>query len=301
MKLKEIFEKADILHDSKARRRSNLSDTVADISVADIQAGITIEQLENLNVPVKQYATQITIHGVLPDVTNKTVCGYQTITKNQNGSIGVKYIAIDGAKKQLIKDVSRYGNDKTYHCNIDSQGMTLTARTMDKQTCIDLYKAFPDNLIVGSKTAAKGMYGEYYVFINLGAIYTENIWPLLNQVFGITETEYNAKIEQEHIAADIAKAERLQAEIDKKQALETAKRDCTLRPLTVVPKTGQYIKLAMSRQGNPEFYLYTLEKRIGKIYVTVSHNGKELYCKIYDKVKAILDNTACNEGRLFHA
>lgn len=300
MRLKEIFEKAAILHDSKARRRSNLSSKVADITADEIEAGITIERLESINVPVMQYQTQITIHGTLPDIKKVAVCGYQSVIQNKNGSVGVKYLAIDGAKKQLILQVARRAKDRKFGCRIDSQGMTLSACYHDKQACLQAYRAFPDNLIVGSKVAGQGMYGEYYVIVNVSAIYQENVWPFLKAVYNITESEYEAILENDKKESDAIIARQKKEAENKAMLLEQAKKTAPYKRINVVPETGSFFALGMSRAGNPEFYHYNIIKNKGKKYYSCFLASKELYsCKYLDQHKQGVFESYARDGRLY--
>ena len=103
MTFKEVFDKKELVNrDTKARRRVNVSSAAASVTAEQIEAGITIEAIENIGVPVFLYGGQITIHGKLPGFESDRVLGYKSIFQNGNGSIGVKYIAIDGEKKALI-------------------------------------------------------------------------------------------------------------------------------------------------------------------------------------------------------
>lgn len=101
MNLSEVLESKQIYNDDKARRVLNTApNQQADITLKEIADGVTIERLESLTVPVYQYSTQITIHGIFKDIPNDlVVAGYKSVFYNQNKSLGVKYIAIDGAKK----------------------------------------------------------------------------------------------------------------------------------------------------------------------------------------------------------
>jgi hypothetical protein len=69
MQISETLESAHIYNDDKARRRLNTAPNVeANITLDEIEKGVTIERLESINVPVYQYGTQITIHGTFPNV-----------------------------------------------------------------------------------------------------------------------------------------------------------------------------------------------------------------------------------------
>lgn len=82
-------------------KKLNRSHKQVPVEVADqIEShGITSEQLDTLGLPVFRYKTQITIHGRFPDIGSGRLHGYKSIFQNQNGSIGVKYIAVDALKK----------------------------------------------------------------------------------------------------------------------------------------------------------------------------------------------------------
>ena len=105
----EKLETLDCRRDDKARRVSNVApNTVANITAAELEAGVTLERLDELNVPVLRYGTQITIHGVLPDFDpDSRPGGYRAAVKNGNGSVGVRYGAVDASKKQMLRRCSR--------------------------------------------------------------------------------------------------------------------------------------------------------------------------------------------------
>jgi len=107
MQITETLVKANILHDTKARRVLNTApNKSAGISIEQIIEGVTIETLEALAVPVYQYGGQITIHGLFPDLpANLRVGGYKSVFKNKNQSLGVKYGAIDSEKKRLLQSI----------------------------------------------------------------------------------------------------------------------------------------------------------------------------------------------------
>jgi hypothetical protein len=227
MQITETLESAHIYNDDKARRRLNTAPNIeANITLDEIEKGVTIERLESINVPVYQYGTQITIHGTFPnieyDTLRKYVLGYKSLFLNQNGSLGVKYVAIDGEKKRLLLDVARWSKNK-WHIDKDSEGVKAyrifftSDSAKDKQNCIECYKSTPDDLYIGGKQAVGLMYGGYAVILGIGAIYQKNLWALITALTGIEsqaeydklELEYKLKREQEHIEYEVkCKAER---------------------------------------------------------------------------------------------
>lgn len=199
--ISEVLESANITHDSKARRVLNTApDQKADITLSELEAGVTIERLETLNVPVYQYGGQITIHGIFPDTANDIrVNGYKSLLFNGNKSLGIKYVAIDSAKKELLAEANRFRKDRKWSIHLDSQGMELWSvfhsadHEADKKAVIECYNNTPDDLYIGGKQAAALMFGGYAVIIYIGAIYQVNLWALIKAITGIeNEAELNA-------------------------------------------------------------------------------------------------------------
>jgi hypothetical protein len=195
---------------------------IADITLKEIMGGITIERLESLTVPVYQYGGQITIHGIFKDIdSDLRVHGYKSVFLNGNKSLGVKYVAIDGLKKSLLHDVSRFGKNK-WSIAITSQGCMASRifisnnNDEDKQRCIDCYKSTPDDLYIGNKVAGGLVFGGYVVILHIGAIYQSNLWKLIKKLTGIeSQVEYET-LEQ----LDKAKRERESAEYEAQRKIE---------------------------------------------------------------------------------
>ena len=213
MRITEVLDNAHITSDSKARRVLNTApDKPSGITLSEIEQGVTIERLETLQVPVYQYSTQITIHGTFTDMPHDLrVCGYKSVILNGNKSLGVKYVAIDGAKKKLLERVASIADDTAWNVNIDSQGCEVYKifhsqdAENDKKRTIECYKNTPDTLYIGGKRAVGLMYGGYAVILNIGAIYETNLWLLIKELTGI-----GSQVEADKIKSD----KQLQREID---------------------------------------------------------------------------------------
>jgi hypothetical protein len=228
MQLTEIFDKTEFVNrDTKARRRLNVSDKTANITADEIERGVSIERLESINVPVYQYGTQITIHGSLPDFSNNRVCGYKSIFKNANGSIGVRYVAIDGEKKSVISRASRACKPKMA-VQIDSQGFSLVKFFNQREDCVAALKDIP-SVFVGSKYGAACAYGGYVAIASIQAVYSEQLWPLVSWLTGgaITSMEQieaieTAKREQYEREQAAAKLERAAAQKERNENAKAA-------------------------------------------------------------------------------
>lgn len=229
----ETLERKPIgLNDSKTRRRSNISNRVANITAEEIENGVDIETLEKINVPVFRYQTQITIHGKLPGLSNYRVMGYKSLFENANGSIGVKYVAIDGKKKSIIVSAYNLCKETTVSVLINSQGLVMQRRvatnckpeSMEKGR--ELIDSVP-NCFVGSKYLCRDAFGCLYAVIELGSIYWNDLftlidWLTLGKIKNESDLE-RLKIERENRRAKEKEAaaieyEKQKAEIEVKRA-----------------------------------------------------------------------------------
>lgn len=285
MKIDELYEKIGIARDELARRRVNVSNAQANITADQIESGVTIEALDNIGVPVFRYSGQVTIHGRLPEFDeNSRPGGYKAVFRNENQTIGVRYVAIDGEKKQTILRAARYRQLKAWHGHIDSQGLELVHQSHDKETCLAAYKAFPRELICGTVSAFRGIYGEFYVVANIGAIPAENVWKLIESVFGI---ESEQALQGLIIADELAQAER-QAKFEAER-LEADKASAITRAALVAKviesghepvatwkhAPGQYVVVTTGRFGPVKAVKYTLAKRGASLCYQLANRWKQ--------------------------
>ncbi len=185
--------------DYLAKRKLNTAPkTRANISLSDIeQKGLTLESANNLNVPVYRYKTQITLHGIWPDDTQGYCFGYKHIVKNKNGSVGVRYAAIDGLKKLALRRISRYSIFSGYQ---NSQG-TYFVKSYKPELQPELQTAYNraianKELFVGNISILhdKWLTGRFYLCIDLDALPKENFWLFCENVLSISKTEYRQAV-----------------------------------------------------------------------------------------------------------
>jgi len=196
-------------------------------------SGATFELLEGIGAPVYKYRTQITIHGLFPELKNNRIGGYYNVFQNKNKSIGVKYTAIDREKKRRIFAILR----RLYKWNIINNSSDYFAayysdRFTSKEKYLELLPEFKKraekidkSLFFGSAGVelVQTMYGYYLrVVLDIGAIAEKNVDPLLISVTGENEKTGIAKIEEmdlqekkERAAAD-AERDRAAAELAEK-------------------------------------------------------------------------------------
>ncbi len=291
MTTSEVLERAECARDTKARRVSNVApDTTANITAETLESGIELEALESLNVPVFRYGTQITIHGKLPDFNpDSRPGGYRAVFRNQNGSVGVRYSAIDGAKKRQIQTVASAAEKGAWSVHANSASFELVAMvspTLERSAAIAeakrLFALIPTDRFFGSAYYARGMFGEIFVVANVGALYAENVWPLCAVFFGIGSAE------QLEAAQAIKAAERAASDAawkieSAKRDAETAARKAQLRaevianrtPLVSVPDNCNLLV-----DGEYNILSVKWERERGRFYYTITHrDGEEQYGK----------------------
>lgn len=92
------------------------------------------------NYPTFWYQTCLTIHGNWPEVAIKRIGGYRNIIQNKNGSLEVRWTAIDTERKKNIHDLLYLLKSK-YHLKTDSQGSTVSRSTMVTKETFEAKKA----------------------------------------------------------------------------------------------------------------------------------------------------------------
>lgn len=234
--LSDKLENMECRRDDKARRVSNIAPaTIASITAEELERGVTLERLDDLNVPVLRYGGQVTIHGVLPDFNEAArPGGYKAIVKNGNGSVGVRYGAIDADKKRLLLRCSR-ARKSAWHVNITSTGCEVSqsfyaykeeTREAQKAACIAALRGLPVARFYGSAFAGCLAYGAgYFVAAEVGAIPAEEVWPVCAHFWQIaSEAELHA-IEQSNQAREAAEEAKREAQRAIDHAASVVKRD----------------------------------------------------------------------------
>lgn len=261
--LNEILKKSNITTDTKARRVLNTApEKVAGITLDEIEAGVTIERLESINVPVYQYGGQITIHGIFAGIdSDLRVAGYKSVFLNGNGSLGVRYVAIDASKKDMLLEANQYTDRETRQWNIfkDSTGYVAQKLFKDKQQAIDRYNSTPDTLYIGSKQVYSHPYGYYVVEIAIGVVYQVNLWALITALTGIESQVELDKLKHDREVQYALEAQQRQAkqveynqaqDAKKQAAIATFKPPADWKPFSgAVVQSGIYAKIGMGLKG----------------------------------------------------
>lgn len=296
--------------DTFARRRLNVNpDTVANITAEEIEKGqVTIEQMEALNTDVLIYSTQLTIHGKLPDIKNNhDAMGYKSLIVNGNGSLGVKFTAIDAKKKQNIaRMIDIWYSEHKAFAQASSQGFIIArgygsfeSTQKDKyleaieKAKIDL-EAMPKCFYGSARLAQVNNWGllSLYLICDLGAIYEKDVETLASWFTGHTAEETQAKLEEKRIKDEKEKKER-EARWEEAKRLDDIKKqaiidqlafECKSNPPTGYHGEGTYLyKVAVRSYETSSYVIKCGEityKKTSKGY-SIQYNNEK--AKFYDK------------------
>ncbi len=314
MKLSDRLETIECRKDSKARRVSNVApDSMANVNAEQLEAGMTLEALESLSVPVFAYGTQLTIHGKLPAFNPAArQGGYKAVFLNGNGSVGVRYAAIDSEKKILIERAARVSETK-WQAARNSTGFSIgrtfyvhdeTEREKAKQDTLATLRAIPVSRFYGSAYAISLAYGAgYMACADIGAIPANEVWPLISELFGVTDlTDLEAR---EKVKQDVEQARRDQWEIERQAAQkERQARVATIaanlgQPLTVAPVAGESFRVVDSFTGQVKTIELTGTAK--RLFAQVTHENGNPSPFTSRKIVKHGWPKALAEGRLFPA
>jgi hypothetical protein len=308
MNITEKFEQIDCRKDEKARRVSNVAPrTLANITADTIENGVTLEALEALNVPVLRYATQVTIHGKLPEFSEYArPGGYKSIVRNGNGSIGVRYCAIDAEKKALMVRACRVAGKWSAEITLQglqiSQGFRVrdeTAREQKKAETIAALRSLPTELFFGQAFAYTMPYGAGYgAAAYIGAIPLENLWLLIENLTGCQDI---ASVEFLESLEEAKRQERMELNRVENEAREA---EAETKAQELIESLAPYVLTKEPKQPGDKFRLLNsfnelvtveLSGKSGRMFYKIQNrwgdSKRHLYIKGWDN--------ALQKGRLF--
>jgi hypothetical protein len=257
--------------DEKARRRSNTAPSGnPGITADELAQGVTLERLQSLPVPVYAYQTQLTIHGQFPPVSG-LCAGYKLLTRNANGSLGVRYAGIDAGKKQIMARALRLA-ESPWKPFRDSRGLTLQRCVASASEGRELIAGIPSGIYGGAGLFRCPLSLSIYAIVSVGAIRAADLWNVIGYFAPGMTAEKMQRMEEE--------IEREQAERERKRQAERAERvanvEATLEalraklvekgekplPPSFTPKKGDSFRvLKMRLDGQPALITYTLAMR----------------------------------------
>lgn len=263
--------------------------------------GVTIEQLNEFQksgLHIYMYQTQITIHGLFPQLYNNYLSNYKTLFQNKNKSIGVKWNGIDNEKKRLIyKKLSYFGWNIRHTSN--EWFVFKQKRVKDKAEALEFAEKFKNDIekidttiFYGFKQVyyAKGMFG-LYVIAEVG-------------INGILEANINKLIEQA-TNKSIAEVEQVIADIDKQRADEQAEylKQSAIRNKIEAEKRAEYERQKQEWANNNPIFgaVYVKDNPIceGQIYANptpISNENWEWEFVAIKKIGANICHYKCDKS-----
>lgn len=249
--------------------------------------GVTIEFLEALNVPVFKYKTQITIHGLFPELKNNYLGGYKNLFQNKNLSIGVKWQVVDYAKKELIyKTIKKFDNNWRVQHNSTDYYLYKCSKSFYTKEDYKIYleaakeevKHIDKSLFFGNCGVylSQFLHGGYFLvtYINLGAIKQENVNKCIENICKASLNEISLKVK-----ADEERAEMERKEAEEKRRIERENQNALEKPFLDAAKSF------LNTNG------YNYQKNVpiteGSIFISVDYYNEKVYftAKKFTKTK----------------
>lgn len=204
-------------------------------------------------VPVFTYKTCITIHGNLPEISISRIGGYKNVIQNKNGSLEIRYSAIDHEQKKTIADML-HGTEWKSQENSHNGISFLKSKIADnKEDALKLLEEMKKEVAefncegMKAKVYASGMviWGRYYIYMGISPLIitgkpediagymvkkdSRELWDQWN------ERNEKRKAEREDRDKKIL-ADNEQKELAKQAALEKI---AHLKPFPVCPQIGK--------------------------------------------------------------
>ena len=239
-------------------------------------AEVTSIMLEELykTVPIFIYKTCVTIHGTLPKIETTRIGRYKNVIQNNNGSLEIRYSAIDYTVKwqtaqylTLVDDWNKNENSTTGIYFFKS------FRTTDKQLAIDKYNEFKkhaesiniNGLFAKIFVTGQNYWGMYYIELNVIPLsITTGALEIAIKLTGYDRSYFIQKqYEKEQKQQEREdKARQLQNKRDEAKQQATAE-VLKYRPETVQKQVGAVYITPIVNTANKTAYVFTRVEKIG--------------------------------------
>jgi len=240
-----------------------------------------IKLIEKL-FPVFTYKSCITIHGNMPDINRTYIGGYKNIIQNANGSVEIRWSAIDYKAKNEIQKYFRFSDTwKAYENSTNGIYFAKTLRTETRDEAIKLLqqeRANIDSLNIDGLTAKMFVIGYCY----FGMFYIETtILPysitgspliIASQLTRISEIELTEKLEmqnKEHEAR--LQAQKLLQDVRDEAKVMAELMVSKLRKTTIVANVGSiYVSPTITTTNKPAVRFYKIDGKgtFGRVMVS---------------------------------
>lgn len=162
----EVLLKKDLSSSFDTRKMLNRSNLAIAQSVIDeLESGVfTCEAIDLLSAkyPIFKYRTCITIHGNWPEISRTRIGGYKNVHQNLNGSVEVRYSAIDTDKIHSVAQTLRAcGSNFRYQENSNERGFYWMHEVRTKE---DILTASELMKPIAEKLTALRLYGHVSLF-----------------------------------------------------------------------------------------------------------------------------------------
>lgn len=216
---------------SKKHKLNTCNKQVPQQYLNEIEKGCSIEQLEKMmeqKFDVFKYKTQITVHGIFPELSTRRIGYYVNLTQNKNKSVGVRYTAIDRAKKERLYSMletlglwSIESNSTKYYLFRAKRLPSDWNKNREKiMKIVNEYKAAAEkidrSLFIGNVSCyiAQGLFYNYICLdVNICCFYEKNFERLFETLSGMTYAEGKQKYEDK-IAENKRQDAKRKAELD---------------------------------------------------------------------------------------
>jgi hypothetical protein len=198
----------------------------------------TYESIQDLSVdyPIYRYKTCLTIHGDWGTVKRNRIGGYKNIHQNGNGSLEVRWNAIDSNKFKEMNEMFKLApNHKKFNFILDSQNRLYRMyKSLDttnikesilkeKETFLNLEKKISEIDFLGNTSiyvANLGWYGVFMVMdLNIKTLPQNSVKKMALTMLNLTEEEFTTIADEtkKKIEADKAESIRIQNEAREKR------------------------------------------------------------------------------------
>lgn len=264
--------------DADTRHKLNLSTQTPSLDLARIEAtGVSLEELATCETPVCYYKTQVTIHGAFPDFTARycKATSYQSLIQNQNGSIGIRWIAVDGEKKKTLRQACLFGKGLWRgNSNSTETWFSIVKPLSALPELQAIAKTIPRNLFFGNVSLCRApLYGLAFLEIDVAAIPQAGFWALAGFLAGIASREEYQALQADEEAKHKAEEEERQhkREVEKAQAENQHKAFVAAMSTNglreVTPQAGKhYVRVVKSAWNDKQSVLHVQTfKAFGKL------------------------------------
>lgn len=255
------------------KRLNRSAKKVPTLIIDSIEGGkITSQQIKELaqTLPIFVYKTCLTIHGNFPEIERQRIGYYKNIIQNNNGSLEIRYNAIDYNLKNEIEEfcIGQFKRNRTS----TTDNFIKLFRTESKEEAIakvgELKQRWQNFTFKGMKAKVSiggfNQWGMYYVILYISPLLIEgNPLDIALQMTDLTESKV-----LEYIQDKKAEAEVREKKMDENKAIKEAKKQKAMESLTNYRKEqikaieGKiYIAPVMLTSGEYGYRIYKVDKK----------------------------------------